>query len=84
MHTHTQETMFLAVLGEDVWLYSVWENIQALLHPVHSSADTLGHPALPLPVLRQKLPPKVRHEEAHLHPHGYVRATADHQPVTYI
>ncbi|CAG06116.1 unnamed protein product [Tetraodon nigroviridis] len=71
IHTHTYivSRMLLAVLGAGVWLHSLWESLQALFHPVHSPADTLGHPALPLPVLRQKLPPKVRHEEAHLHPH---------------
>ena len=60
------------VIGEDVRLFSVWESIQALLHPVHSSAHTFRHPALSLPVLWQKVPPEVWHEETHLHTHGWV------------
>jgi len=60
------------VLGEDVWLYGVWESVQALLHPLHSSAHTLGHAALPLPVLWQTVPPEVRHEETHFHTHWWV------------
>lgn len=52
-------TIFPVVVGEDVWLCSVWESIQALLHPLHSSAHTFRHPALPLPVLWQELPPEV-------------------------
>ncbi|XP_062815265.1 zinc finger protein Gfi-1b isoform X3 [Anolis carolinensis] len=55
--------------GEELWLPGVWEGLQALLHTGHPPADPLGHPALPLPLLREALPPEVRHEEAHLHPH---------------
>jgi hypothetical protein len=52
-----------------VTVQAVWENLQAFLDPLNPLANPLGHQALPLPVLRQKVPPEVRHEEAHLHSH---------------
>ena len=56
-------------LREDFHVQTVRQVFQAQLHPVDPPADPLGHPALPVPVLRQEVPPEVRHEEAHLHPH---------------
>lgn len=51
---------------------TVRQVLQALEHAVHAPADPLGHAALPLPVLRQAVPPEVRHEEAHVHTHRFV------------
>ena len=51
---------------------TVRQNVQTLVDAVDALADPLGHAALPVPVLRQAFPPKVRHEEAHLHPHRSV------------
>jgi hypothetical protein len=48
------------------------QDVQAVVDAVDSPADPLGHPAVSLPVLRQKVPPEIRHEETHLHPHRYV------------
>jgi len=55
------------------------EKFQALVHAVDSSAHSFRHAAVPLPLLRQKVPPEVRHEETHLYPHRYVerRKTED-------
>lgn len=43
--------------------------LQEILDPLDAPAHTLGHQAVPVPVLREALPPEVGHEEAHLHPH---------------
>ena len=56
--------------GESVRMSAVRQDVQALVHTVHPSADPLGHATLSVPVLRQTVPPEVRHEEAHLHTHG--------------
>ena len=48
---------------------AVRQDVQTLVDAVDAPIDSLGHEALPVSVLRQTLPPKVRHEEAHLHPH---------------
>ena len=48
------------------------QGLQAELHPLHPPADPFGHAAVPVPVLREEVPPKVRHEEAHLHPYRFV------------
>ncbi|XP_074157120.1 uncharacterized protein LOC141561443 isoform X1 [Sminthopsis crassicaudata] len=55
--------------GEAVPVRRVREEFPALLHPVHTPAYPLGHAAPPLPLLRQALPPEIRHEEAHVYPH---------------
>lgn len=55
--------------GAELWLQSVWKAVQALVHPVNSPPHPLGHEALPLPVLWEKVSPEVRHEETHLHTH---------------
>ncbi len=65
-------TTMPVVLGEDVWLYGVWKSVQAILHPLHSSAHTFRYSALPLPVLWQKVSPEVWHEETHLYTHWWV------------
>ncbi|XP_055365645.1 zinc finger protein 768-like isoform X1 [Betta splendens] len=62
------------VQGEDVRLRGVRQGVQALLHPLHAPAHPLGHAAVSVPVLRQEVPPEVRHEEAHVHPHRCVSA----------
>lgn len=49
----------------------MWEVLQTLEHPLDAPADPLGHAAVPVPVLRQAVPPEVRHEETHLHTHRY-------------
>lgn len=46
---------------------------QALEHAVDSPADPLGHKALPVPVLRETIPPEVRHEETYLHTYRFVQ-----------
>ena len=48
---------------------AVRQGLQAELDPLDAPADPLGHAAVPLPLLRKEVPPEVRHEEAHLHPH---------------
>lgn len=58
--------------GAELWLQGVWKGVQALVHPVHTPPHPLRHAALPLPVLWQEVPPEVRHEEAHFHPHRQV------------
>ena len=55
-----------------VAVQTVREVVQAVIHSLHTPADPLGHATLPMPVLWQTLPPEVRHEEAHLHPHRWV------------
>lgn len=49
---------------------TMWQDIQTVQHPVHPSIDSQRHSAVSLSVLRQTLPPEVRHEEAHLYSHG--------------
>ena len=56
----------------DVFVQAVWQDVQAQLHPLHPPAHTLGHEAVSMPVLREEVPPEVRHEEAHLHSHRCV------------
>lgn len=51
---------------------AVRKNVQKVFHAVHAPVDSLGHQAVPVPVLRQTVSPEVRHEEAHVHPHGSV------------
>jgi hypothetical protein len=55
-----------------VAVQAVREVVQAVVHSLHTPADPLGHATLPMPVLWQALPPEVRHEETHLHPHRWV------------
>ncbi|KAM3624610.1 uncharacterized protein V6R79_025524 [Siganus canaliculatus] len=55
--------------GQDIRLLGVRQSLQTLLHPLHSSAHTLRHPPVSLPVLWQEVPPEVGHEETHLHTH---------------
>ena len=57
---------------EGLRVSTVRQNVQTLVDAVDALADPLGHAALPVPVLRQAFPPKVRHEETHLHPHRSV------------
>jgi hypothetical protein len=52
-----------------VLVQAVRQDVQAELDLVHSPPHTLGHQALPVPVLRKEVPPEVGHEEAHLHTH---------------
>ena len=54
---------------ESFRVQAVREVVQAVIHSLHTPADPLGHATLSVPVLWQALPPEVRHEEAHLHPH---------------
>ena len=57
--------------GEELQLQNLRQKLQALLHAVHAPAHPLGHAALPVPVLREEVPPEVRHEETHVHPHRW-------------
>lgn len=59
----------LNVLGANIRVQGVWEAVQTLLHSLHPPADPLKHKTVPLPVLRQEIPPEVRYEETHLHSH---------------
>ncbi|PRD29880.1 UNVERIFIED_CONTAM: hypothetical protein NCL1_28066 [Trichonephila clavipes] len=52
---------------EDLRVQTVREVLQEVLHPVHSLAHTFGHQALPLPILRQEIPPEIGHEETYLY-----------------
>ena len=52
-----------------VLVQAVRQDVQAELDLVHTPPHTLGHQALPVPVLRKEVPPEVGHEEAHLHTH---------------
>lgn len=62
----------LGSVGKDIRLRRVWQSLQAFVHPFHPPAHPLQHQALSLPVLWQELPPKVWHEEAHLHSYRWV------------
>lgn len=55
--------------GEELQLQNLRQELQALLHALHTSAHPFRHTALSVPVLREEVPPEVGHEEAHLHPH---------------
>ena len=48
---------------------AVRQDVQAVVDAIDAFIDSLGHAAVPVPILRQAIPSKVRHEEAHLHPH---------------
>lgn len=48
------------------------QEIQTQLNPLHPLADPLRHAPLSLSLLWQAIPPKVRHEEAHLCSYRYV------------
>ncbi|KOB51863.1 Uncharacterized protein OBRU01_27009 [Operophtera brumata] len=48
-------------------MQAVRQDVQAVQHTFHPPADPLRHPAVPLPVLREAVPPEIRHEEAHLY-----------------
>ena len=48
------------------------QEIQTQLNPLHPLADSLRHAPLSLSLLRQAIPPKVRHEKAHLCSYRYV------------
>lgn len=50
-------------------MQTVRQIVQEVLDAVHTSPHPLRHETLPLPVLREEVPPEVRHEEAHLHTH---------------
>lgn len=63
--------------GAKLWLQGVWKGVQALVHTVHTPPHPLGHTALPLSVLRQEVPPEVRHEEAHFHSHRWLNTTVN-------
>jgi len=43
--------------------------VAAVVDTVHSPAHSQRHKTVPVLLLRQTLPPEVRHEEAHLHPY---------------
>ena len=68
-HLSSQQTKRVTDLFFLVAVQAVREVVQAVVHSLHTPADPLGHATLPMPVLWQALPPEVRHEEAHLHPH---------------
>jgi len=68
-HISSQLNKRLTDLFFLVAVQAVREVVQAVVHSLHTPADPLGHATLPMPVLWQALPPEVRHEETHLHPH---------------
>jgi len=45
--------------GKKFCLQDVWENLQALFDSLHAPAHPLRHATLPLPVLREEVPPEV-------------------------
>lgn len=51
---------------------AVRQELQKIVNTVNTSPDTQRHTPLPVPILRQTIPPEVGHEETHLHPHRYV------------
>ena len=55
--------------GKDIRVQTVRQDVQEIVDAVNTPADPLRHEAVPVPVLRQALPPEVRHEEAHVHSH---------------
>ncbi len=63
--------------GKKFWVQDVRKDLQTLLNVVHSPADPLGHTAVPLPVLRQEIPPEIWYEETHLHPHRWDAVLCD-------
>ena len=50
---------------------AVREDLQAEQHPVHPPAHPQRHPPLPMLILRQAVPPEVRHEEAYVYSYRY-------------
>ena len=58
---------------EDLFVQAVRKDFQEEFDSVDALADSLGHPAVSLSVLRKAVPPKVRHEETHVHPHRLVQ-----------
>jgi len=55
--------------GAPLQVSPMWKDLQEEQHSVHPLAHPLRHPALPLLILWQKVPPEVRHEETHLYSH---------------
>ena len=49
----------------DVLVQAVRQDLYVELDDVDAPPHPLGHAAAPEPVLRQEVPPEVRHEEAH-------------------
>ena len=39
---------------------------------LHAPPHPLGYTSLPMTVLREEVPPEIRHEETHIHPHRQV------------
>lgn len=60
------------VSGKELRLQDLRQKLQEVVHSVHAPAHPLRHTALPVPVLREEVPPEVRHEETHVHPHRQV------------
>jgi len=50
-------------------LPAVRQSVSPLVDAVHAPAHPLRHATVSVPVLRQEVPPEVRHEEAHLYAH---------------
>ena len=57
--------------GAPLQVSPMWKDLQEEQHSVHPLAHPLRHPALPLLILWQKVPPEVRHEETHLYSHRW-------------
>ena len=53
-------------------MQAVRKDFQKEFYFINALADPLGHPAVSLSVLRKAIPPKVGHEETHVHPHRYL------------
>ena len=47
----------------------MWQILQEELDFIDPFADPLQHPSVPVPILREEVPPEVRHEEAHVYSH---------------
>ena len=57
---------------EDLWVQAVREDLQTVIYTLDPPLDPLGHSAIPMSILWQKIPSKEWHEKAHLHPYRYV------------
>ena len=59
-------------------MQAVWEKFQEEQHFVNTPPDTQWYQTLSLSILWKEISPEVRHEEAHIYSHRYVRYNISH------
>jgi len=57
---------------QDIHLFTVRQEFQTIVNSINTPAHSQRLASVSLSVLWKTFPPKVRHEETHLHPHWYV------------